>query len=342
MRTPDFENNLKKVLTKKVPARPTLFEFLISEEAEKVLSGYELKNDQEEEKIKRKILAFYNAGYDYVPFIPGDLWFPANEHRTAETYSLNEGGVISDRESFEKYPWKDMKEVNCSVLETARKYLPDGMTVLAYCPGGVLENAIALCGYENLCYMLMDDRELVKDIFSSIGNRLEKLIEHTLQYDCVGMTFVNDDWGFKNSTMISHDDLKELIYPHYTRIAKMTHDKGKVIGMHSCGNFTGIFEDLYEKIGFDGKHSYEDNIMPVEDAYSRYGDKIAVLGGIDMNFMCRADEEEIQKRCRKMLEMSEGRSGYALGSGNSVAPYMPLKNYFALLKTVNPDLKIDK
>ena len=45
MRTPDFENNLKKVLTKKVPARPTLFEFLISEEAEKVLSGYELKND---------------------------------------------------------------------------------------------------------------------------------------------------------------------------------------------------------------------------------------------------------------------------------------------------------
>ena len=57
MRYPDFENNIKKVLLKQKPARPTLFEFLISEEAESVLSGYELKNDSIEERIKRKVTA---------------------------------------------------------------------------------------------------------------------------------------------------------------------------------------------------------------------------------------------------------------------------------------------
>ena len=96
---------------KQKPARPTLFEFLISEEAESVLSGYELKNDSIEERIKRKITAFYNAGYDYVPFIFGDPAFPANEHALDETYSLNEGGVITDRESFEKYKWQNIEVV---------------------------------------------------------------------------------------------------------------------------------------------------------------------------------------------------------------------------------------
>ena len=72
MRTPDFDNNLKKILQKQKPQRPTLFEFIISEEAECVLSGYKLKEDTPEEHIKRKIIAFYNAGY-FVPFLPGNL-----------------------------------------------------------------------------------------------------------------------------------------------------------------------------------------------------------------------------------------------------------------------------
>ncbi len=340
MRYPDFENNIKKVLLKQKPARPTLFEFLISEEAESVLSGYELKNDSIEERIKRKITAFYNAGYDYVPFILGDLAFPANEHDLDETYSLNEGGVITDRESFEKYKWKNIEDVSYRIFEIADKFLPEGMKIMSYLPGGVLENVIALCGYENLCYLFADDYELAERIFYEVGSRLEKFITETIAFDSVGMIFCNDDWGFKNSTMISHDDLRNLVYPYYKRIAAKTHAAGKVIGMHSCGNFSGIFNELYEKIGFDGKHSFEDSIMPVETAYDNYGDKIAILGGIDMDFMCRSDEESIRKRCFAMLEKSEDKGGYALGSGNSIAKYMPLKNYIALLKTVNKDLKI--
>ena len=42
----------------------------------------------------------------------------------------------------------------------------------------------------------------------------------------------------------------------------------------------------------------------------------------------------------KILEKSEERGGYALGSGNSIAAYVPLKNYFTMLKTVNTDLKL--
>ncbi len=340
MRTPDFENNLKKVLKKEKPNRPVLFEFLISEEAEIALSHYELKQDTLEEHIKRKIKAYYNAGYDHVPFLPGNLFFPKNEHKCAETYSLNDGGMITDWESFEKYPWQDMSTVNYETLEIAQKHLPDGMKIMPYSPDGILENVIGLCGYENLCYMLMDNRDLVKAIFQEVGKRIEKYLTDTLSYDSVGMIFCNDDWGFKNSTMISHNDLREFVYPFYTNITKATHAAGKVVGMHSCGNFKGIYEELYEKIGFDGKHSNEDTILPVEEAYDKFSSKIAILGGIDINFLCRASEQEIYKRCSLMLEKSQNKGCYALGSGNSIARYIPLNNYFTLLKAANPDLKI--
>lgn len=338
MRTPNFEANLKKVLKKQKPEKPTLFEFILSEEAETILSGYVMKEDSLTERIRRRIKAFYNAGYDFVPFLPGNLWFPKHAHKTAKTYSLNEGGWIIDRKSFDEYPWPKLSKCNYETLEIAAKYLPDGMKIMAYCPDGILENVIGICGYENLCYMLMDDRALAAEIFGEVGKRIEEYLKGSLSYDCVGMVFCNDDWGFKNSTMISHTDLREFVYPFYKNIAAEAHRADKVIGMHSCGNFSGIFEELYDVIGFDGKHSFEDTILPIEDAYDKYAGKIALLGGIDIDFLCRASQDEIRKRCLCMLERSQEKGSYALGTGNSVAPYVPLKSYFTLLKTANPDL----
>lgn len=84
----------------------------------------------------------------------------------------------------------------------------------------------------------------------------------------------------------------------------------------------------------DGKHSWEDAILPVEEAYETYGDRIAILGGLDMDFLCREPREVITERCRRLLEMSRVKGGYALGTGNSIAPYIPLESFRAIVDTV--------
>ncbi len=48
-------------------------------------------------------------------------------------------------------------------------------------------------------------------------------------------------------------------------------------------------EDIICDMKFDGKHSYEDNIIPVEEAYRRWGGRIAILGGIDVDFLIRSE-----------------------------------------------------
>jgi hypothetical protein len=33
------------------------------------------------------------------------------------------------------------------------------------------------------------------------------------------------------------------------------------------------------------KHSFEDKIMPVEEVYRRWGDRIGIVGGLDMHLL---------------------------------------------------------
>jgi uroporphyrinogen decarboxylase len=73
-------------------------------------------------------------------------------------------------------------------------------------------------------------------------------------------------------------------------------------------------------------------VLPVEAAYDRFSDRMAILGGIDVNFLCCSTPAEIETRCRLMLERTASRGGYALGSGNSIPFYVPHENYLAMLR----------
>jgi uroporphyrinogen decarboxylase len=71
-------------------------------------------------------------------------------------------------------------------------------------------------------------------------------------------------------------------------------------------------DDIIDKMKYDAKHSFEDTIEPVEDAYERWGNRIAILGGIDLDFLCRSTPDEIRHRCTKMLARAAKKGGYAL------------------------------
>ena len=89
--------------------------------------------------------------------------------------------------------------------------------------------------------------------------------------------------------------------------------------------------DLIDEVRIDGKHSFEDVSHPVVEAKRAWGDRIAILGGIDVDFLCRAAEREIVERVHQTLDCCHGGGGYCLGSGNSIANYIPLDNYLTML-----------
>ena len=143
---------------------------------------------------------------------------------------------------------------------------------------------------------------------------------------------LSDDLGFFSSTLVSPDVLRRYVLPHYKRVAETVHEAGKVLVFHSCGNMYKLMDDLIDDVGIDSKHSFEDKILPVEEAYRRWGDRIAILGGVDMDLLGRGTEEAIRARTRAILDAcGKNGTGYCLGSGNTAANYIPKRSYLAML-----------
>ncbi|MFH1084339.1 MAG: uroporphyrinogen decarboxylase family protein, partial [Chloroflexota bacterium] len=126
-------------------------------------------------------------------------------------------------------------------------------------------------------------------------------------------------------------DLREFVFPGHKLMAEMAHRAGRPYLLHACGNLSEVMEDLIGDVGIDAKHSFEDTIEDVIADKRLYGDRIALLGGIDVDFLCRADEAAIRARVRRTLKACMPGGGYCLGTGNSVANYIPLESYLIML-----------
>jgi len=329
---PDINETLR-VLNKQKPSRPVLFELFLNPTVYALLAEHKQEDESSDAYFRMVIDGFHGGGYDYASVGASDFGFPSIQRAHKQTSSLNDGFVITDEKSFDEYKWPDPESFDYSRLDRLGKYLPDGMKLMVMGPCGVLENAIILVGYENLCYMLVENPELTQRIFTHIGERLVKYYEIAAEHDAVGLVMSNDDWGFNTQTFLSPKHMREYVFPWHKKIAEVAHRFNKPVILHSCGNAAEIMEDIIEDIKFDGKHSFEDVIMPVEESYNRWGGRVGILGGMDVDFLIRSTPEEIRRRCSEMLELAEEKGSYALGSGNSIPEYIPYENYRAMIDT---------
>ena len=265
-------------------------------------------------------------------FQSGLMSFPKGEQEALASKSQNQGALITDRSSFDSYPWPDAGSGNYGLYDQLSTYLPDGMKLLGFSNGGVLENATDIVGFEKLCELYLMDPELCSEIFRNIGERLIQFYSIVASMDSVGACVVNDDWGFKTQTMFPPEMMESYVFPYIRKIVEVIHSYGKPAILHSCGNVKGIMDVIIDDLKLDGKHSFEDGIYPVEEALDWWSDRIAIMGGIDVDFLARKTPEEIYRRSLRLLEKTSVTGGYALGSGNSIPEFVPVENYLAMIR----------
>lgn len=334
---PDFNQFLKALKGEKTD-RPQLFEFIINDSILEHFAGKEISEKNDDlRQLRIGMHAFVNAGYNFAvipPWHADFMQFKTAEHDSKASYSLNDSVLITDQDSFEKYDWPDPENYDYDIISRLGKEMPDGLKLLGCGYGGILETAIALTGFENLCIMTLMEEDFTLAIFEEIGKRLYRYYDIVSDYEEVGAIIHPDDWGFKTQPMLPPDLMEKYVYPWHKRIANMIHQKDKPVLLHSCGNPEQVIDAVIDHIGYDGRHSYEDTIVPVEEAYERWHERIAVLGGIDVDFLSRSTPEAIYQRAMKLIEQTQDRGHYALGSGNSIPDFVSLENYQAMLKAV--------
>jgi uroporphyrinogen decarboxylase len=239
--------------------------------------------------------------------------------------------MISSWSQFERFPWDEV-EPDLSPFELAARCLPDGMKIAAC--SSVFEHILErVLGYNGLFTLLYDEPELVRAVFARWGQMVYEFYESVVGSDAVGALFHGDDLGFKTSTLVSPDALRQLVFPWLRKYAELAHAHGKTFWYHCCGNIydTGVIEDLIEDVQIDALHSFQDVILPVTEFVERYGDRVAALGGVDVDKMVRMPQSDLRAYVRHMLGQCMQGGRFAIGTGNTVANYVPLESYFAML-----------
>jgi uroporphyrinogen decarboxylase len=348
---PDWQGFMKNLRREGTPNRTYYIELIIDGEVQEAICQRfglleELNPGDPYYWYQRQIKIQSFLGYDYV-VIPGSVGESIDSGLghfslvTTDTAGLQRldgrsfvdehKGPISNWKEFESYPWPDPDSLNTQSLEWFQKNLPDNMCIIGGLIGSIYENLSWLLGYEPLCIALYEQRDLVTAISQKLIELYRRELEVILQFDRVKVVWGSDDLGFKTGTLISPKDLRELVLPGHKILASMAHAAGRPYILHSCGKLDRILDDLIDGIGMDGKHSYEDVIETVSAAKTRFGGRTALLGGIDVDFLCRASQEQIRQRVRETLIHCQPGGGYFLGTGNTVANYIPVDNYLAML-----------
>ena len=317
---PDF-SQLECILSRsRMPDYVPSYELFLNNEIMEAILNKRLK------KRSETVEFYYKAGYDYVPAWPRISLVMGSLVDTSSHYP------IQSRAGFEAYRWPAPNSVDYSEFESIIPVLPDGMKIIGQ-TSGIFEIAQTLMGFVGLCMALMDDPELVEMVLEKVGELYDAMYEGMAAIEQVGAIVISDDMGFKTQTMISEAHLRKLVLPRHKRLAEIAHRHGKPCILHSCGNVYGIMDDLIDDVGIDAKHSYEDQIMPVEEVYRKYSDRVSILGGIDIDRLCRSTEQDVQRHTRKLIEELGGEGRYAVGSGNSITGYVPIGNYLSMIGT---------
>jgi uroporphyrinogen decarboxylase len=290
--------------------------------------------------LDNQIAFWYHMGYDFIR-CEVSLPLPAVALITQDTAKGNEDhnrawqglrdGPIQTWEDFEKYPWPQCSEENFYIHRYICEHLPEGLGFITCHAGGVYEHVSRLIGYENLCLMLYDNPELVKAVADRLGELILKYNEYLLQLDGLVAILQGEDFGYNTQTLIPPKAIREYFLPWHKAFAKMIHEHGKLYFLHSCGEVSAIMDDLIEDVRIDGKHSFQDNVLPVWEAKKLYGDRVALLGGVDVGKLASYEPAELRKYVRKIIDACAPGGRFAVGAGNSIPSYIPIENYLTLL-----------
>jgi len=347
-KTPDFKR-LLKVLYLEEPDRLPIFELYVNTETMQMLTNspiaeINLRKAKHRKAYLEMLMRFYRRfGYDYVPVdVPTDF-VQKITHETLDTSPCSTGkrtfvdeneGNIETREDFEDYCWPDLDEAfTYDLLEDSCKMLPKDMGLICGIgSGGIMEITTQLMSLRGFSIALYKSGDLVKDVCDKAGELCAHFYAYVSSLDEIDALSMGDDMGYKSGTIAAPEHIRKYMLPWHKRCVEAAHKYGKPFILHSCGNLGKIMGDLINYLEIDAKHSYQDAIEPVTEAKKKYGDRIAILGGVDVDKLSRFSVHDLRRYVINIVNKCAPGGGYAIGSGNSLPNYVRAENYEEMIK----------
>jgi uroporphyrinogen decarboxylase len=210
-----------------------------------------------------------------------------------------------------RVPYDSYRKARKDALEKQKFFFWNGV--------GVFELMHPICGHE---YMLMGmalDPDWILDMCAVLSN-LTVQIQQTL-FEKEGYPdgiWFYEDMGFKERPFMSPAMYKELIFPAHKKTMDYAHSKNLPVVVHSCGFIEPLLPHMIEA-GMDALQVIEIKAgMDLLRINKNFGDKIALIGGIDVREIYSNDKSRIDRELESKIPEVMKNCGFVLHSDHSI------------------------
>jgi len=218
--------------------------------------------------------------------------------------STNEGiklMEISDPNNKKIYEWA------AKFIEDKEEFAATAMTCLGIDP------TINSMGLEGFSYLLYDNPNLIEKVLDKYVEFNAVVVENLCK---IGFDFIwaGDDIAFNSGPFFSPKIFRELVIPKL----KVVTDKINIPWIfHSDGNLMPILDDLLS-LGMNAIHPIDPNCMDIEEVKRKYGNKVCIVGNINMNNLRIGTPKQVEQEVKEKIEKIGPGGGYIVSSGNSL------------------------
>ncbi len=292
--------------------------------------------------LREEVEFSYKSGYDYVKLQPIADFNPAKIGVVKKNTNLggdsvqqfnwaSEGrGVITNEQEYEKYIFPKQNDFNYNRLDEIKNLLPEGMGVIGQY-GDIFTMTWEMMGFETFSFALFENPELVRTLNNSLGELVLSMFEVFAQHDVVDILWYSDDIAYTNSLMVSPETLDELVFPWLKKIGDLAKKYNKPFIYHTDGILYDVFDRIID-CGVNAIHPIEPKAMELREVKSRYGDKLCLMGHVDVDLLCRGTTEDVRVKVLDNVRKAGYDGGYIIGSGNSIPEYVNYENYLSMLE----------
>jgi uroporphyrinogen decarboxylase len=193
---------------------------------------------------------------------------------------------------------------------------------------GAFDRMSPMCGHEHLLMGMALDPEWVRemaDLYATVTvHLLEILFEREGLPDGL---WVWDDLGFKHRPFMSPAMYRALIYPAHKKLFDFAHSRGLPVVLHCDGYVEALIPSLIEA-GINCLQPLEAKAgMDLIKLKQRFGDQIALIGGMDERVLETNDLEAVEAELLSKLPAAMVGSGYVLQVDHSVSPLVNYETY---------------
>jgi uroporphyrinogen decarboxylase len=197
-------------------------------------------------------------------------------------------------------------------------------------PGCMFTRAWLLRGMENFLSDMLLDPAGAEALLDAIYDYQDAIVTRQLLYK-PDMVYFGDDAGTTTALIMDPRLWRRMIKPRLAALMQKCRDAGAMVFMHCCGHIEDIVDDFVE-MGVKIMNPVQASANDLKLIKDKTRGKIALMGGIDSDFIMRRSPGEVAELTRNTMRLLGEGGGY-IAAPDQQLPF-PEENIRAIKDTV--------